>query len=117
MSAGMPCDAAGADRQLEARERIAEAALEIGERVYKEERAAFLVACNDCALKLPRSGETPWYVVFQDLLYLDNPGSWAKRRELFKILLSTGAGQDWLGDMATEYALKQADDAESEAFE
>jgi hypothetical protein len=109
----MPCDELSATLQrarADAREAQAEATRQ---RVYTEERGAFIVACHDCALKLPHSGETPWYVVFQDLLYLDNPGSWAKRRELFNILLTTERGRAWLADRATEHAAQAADASEA----
>lgn len=115
MSALMACDEAGAMRQLDRQYSRAEAAEEARERVYREERNAFLVACNDCALKLPRSGQTPWDVLVDDLLYLDTPANWGQRRALFDILLSTDKGRDWLANRATEYATKQADEAAAEA--
>jgi hypothetical protein len=113
----MPCDFAGAMRQLDRTEAREGSADFVRERVYREERGAFLVACNDCALKLPRSGQTPWDVVFEDLLYLDNPGNWTKRRALFDVLLTTEAGRAWLAERATEYATQQADEAADEVGE
>ena len=111
----MVCDEAGALRQLDRQDARDSRADEVRERVYREERTAFLVACQDCALKLPRSGSTPWDVVFEDLLYLDNPVNWAKRRALFDILLTSDRGRAWLAERATEHATQEADEAADQA--
>jgi hypothetical protein len=85
--------------------------------VYTDERRAFMVACGDCSLKLMRVDETPYDIVFEDLLYLDTAENWAKRRELFAILLESDKGRAWLAARAEEYAAEQADEAASEVDE
>lgn len=109
MSVVMPCDEAAAMRML-ARQHAAED--DMRERIYRDERAAFLVACQDCSLKLPRSSDTVYDRVFEDLLYLDTAENWAKRRALFDALLSSDKGRKWLADRASDHARDEADSAD-----
>lgn len=109
MSVVMPCDEAAALRML-ARQHADED--EMRERIYRDERNAFMAGCNECSLKLPRSGSTVYDRVFEDLLYLDNPTNWATRRAMFDALLASDQGRKWLADMATRHARDEADSAE-----
>lgn len=109
MSVVMPCDEAAAQRMLV---RLRADEDEMRERIYRDERAAFMVACQDCSLKLPRSGDTVYDRVFEDLLYLDNPANWAARRAMFDALLSSDKGRKWLADRASDHARDEADSAD-----
>jgi hypothetical protein len=111
MSALMPCDFLGALRQRSRDEDRDDAEQALKERVYRDERNAFLVACGDCALKLPASGDTVWHRVFDDLLALNNDVNWKARRELFDVLLASDSGRKWLADRATEHARDESDSA------
>lgn len=109
MSVVMPCDEAAAQRML-VRQRADED--EMRERIYRDERNAFMAGCNECSLKLPRSGSTVYDRVFEDLLYLDNPANWEARRALFNALLSAPLGRQWLADMGERHARDEADSAD-----
>lgn len=112
MNAFMPCDnrAALAQRdRADARDDHDEAQRE---RIYRDERMAFITACNDCALKLPRSGTSLWDRLVDDLLYLDKPENWEKRRAMFNALLSCAEGRQWLADRASDHARDEADSAD-----
>lgn len=112
MSAVMPCDNLGAMAQRQ-RQDAKEASDEaMRQQIHHDERAAFMVACQDCSLKLPRSGDTVYDRVFEDLLYLDTAENWAARRALFDALLTSDKGRKWLADMAQRHARDEADSAD-----
>lgn len=110
----MPCDFLGAERQAMSQERRDDAAREAADRTYINERSAFLAAVGNCSLKLPRSGQTLWDCIFDNLLYLDQPEIWELRRAMFDALKSSPAGALWLENMAEFHARKEADEAETE---